>query len=550
MRRTTGHRVAPALPGSPAEPSRLPAQVDNRTAALEAELERLSTASQRLAAENERLKLQEADRAHEMTVIRAGLQRATSAAESSRERAESDKAMIRRLEAELRTALIRAQTAVSSTPLSTPLSPAASAGATDPPLSPWSPAPHADMVNELRLLRSEMEDAKRARQSMPDAAALPAPGTSAAPAAAKELDTAKELEAVKLQAELTRLQAEVRDLHQEKQEIRRQVVKEMGEDWDALSDVIRSTLLEKTVSSPSAKKALDAAAAEAEAAAVDETKEADKAGSGRRQQEADAAEAEDGGEANESGFSRDWSGEDGVASLELHKLISRVLVAPAGRHSHLTLIRTLAADENGRDAVLSVSALLTHLARWRIQAYTLRAAVAARRLSREADRPAVGRHGPAEQERGSDGPSDAIQGELAAACTLSHAHRTQAHHAHTHTHNNHACDAVRRRGWHLHAHLYAIGLEPWAQTFDLIFDGFCLTDGGLDAFFGGLENLVGPPNPNLEEQLEREHTAMADSTMLFRTTNYGIDTRSDLEFYCAPPHRRLHPPPSQLARTA
>ena len=76
MRRTSGHRVAPALPGSPAEPSRLPAQVDNRTAALEAELERLSTASQRLAAENERLKLQEADRAHEMTVIRAGLQRA------------------------------------------------------------------------------------------------------------------------------------------------------------------------------------------------------------------------------------------------------------------------------------------------------------------------------------------------------------------------------------------------------------------------------------------------------------------------------------------
>ena len=61
-----------------------------------------------------------------------------------------------------------------------------------------------------------------------------------------------------------------------------------------------------------------------------------------------------------------------------------------------------------------------------------------------------------------------------------------------------------------------------------------MTDGGLDAFFGGLETLVGPPNPNLEAQLKREHTAMADSTMLFRTTNYGIDTRSDLEFYCAP----------------
>ena len=90
-----------------------------------------------------------------------------------------------------------------------------------------------------------------------------------------------------------------------------------------------------------------------------------------------------------------------------------------------------------------------------------------------------------------------------------------------------------------------LGLKPS----NLISGGFCLTDGGLDAFFGGLENLVGPPNPNLEEQLEREHTAMADSTMLFRTTNYGIDTRSDLEFYCAPYHR-LHPPPPPLAPTA
>ena len=84
-------------------------------------------------------------------------------------------------------------------------------------------------------------------------------------------------------------------------------------------------------------------------------------------------------------------------------------------------------------------------------------------------------------------------------------------------------------------------------------DAFQMTDGGLDAFFGGLETLVGPPNPNLEEQLKREHTAMADSTMLFRTTNYGIDTRSDLEFYCAPTAdspRPVRPPPPPLAPTA
>ena len=139
------------------------------------------------------------------------------------------------------------------------------------------------MLDELRLLRSEMEDAKRARQNtalVPKPAALPAPETSAAPPAAKEHEAVKELEAVKLQAELARLKAEVRDLNQEKQEVRRQVVREMSEDWGALSDVIRSTLLEKNVSSPSAEKALDAAAAAAAAAAADKTKKADKAAGG------------------------------------------------------------------------------------------------------------------------------------------------------------------------------------------------------------------------------------------------------------------------------
>ena len=129
------------------------------------------------------------------------------------------------------------------------------------------------MLDELRLLRSEMEDAKRARQNtalIPEPAALPAPETSAAPPATKEHEAVKEqLEAVKLQAELARLKAEVRDLNQEKQEVRRQVVREMSEDWGALSDVIRSTLLEKNVSSPSAEKALDAAAAVAAAAAAE-----------------------------------------------------------------------------------------------------------------------------------------------------------------------------------------------------------------------------------------------------------------------------------------
>ena len=56
----------------------------------------------------------------------------------------------------------------------------------------------------------------------------------------------------------------------------------MSEDWGALSDVIRSTLLEKNnqLAHPSAEKALDAAAAAAAAAAADKTKKADKAAGG------------------------------------------------------------------------------------------------------------------------------------------------------------------------------------------------------------------------------------------------------------------------------
>ena len=44
---------------------------------------------------------------------------------------------------------------------------------------------------------------------------------------------------------------------------------------------------------------------------------------------------------------------------------------------------------------------------------------------------------------------------------------------------------------------------------------------------------IGPPNPNLADAMEREHCHMPDSTLFFRTTNYGIDTRSDIE-YAAP----------------
>ena len=36
--------------------------------------------------------------------------------------------------------------------------------------------------------------------------------------------------------------------------------------------------------------------------------------------------------------------------------------------------------------------------------------------------------------------------------------------------------------------------------------------GALNTFYGGLEAKIGPPDPNVEQAMEREHTASADAT--------------------------------------
>ena len=52
----------------------------------------------------------------------------------------------------------------------------------------------------------------------------------------------------------------------------------------------------------------------------------------------------------------------------------------------------------------------------------------------------------------------------------------------------------------------------------------------LNAFFGGLEGLVGSPSPKVKEMMMEEHTARADSQVEFTTGNYGICTTSSIEF--------------------
>ena len=54
--------------------------------------------------------------------------------------------------------------------------------------------------------------------------------------------------------------------------------------------------------------------------------------------------------------------------------------------------------------------------------------------------------------------------------------------------------------------------------------------GGLETFFGGLEGLIGTPNPKLKESMEREHTSSSDSLTEFYASNYGTATTSALEW--------------------
>ena len=54
--------------------------------------------------------------------------------------------------------------------------------------------------------------------------------------------------------------------------------------------------------------------------------------------------------------------------------------------------------------------------------------------------------------------------------------------------------------------------------------------GSLSVFFGGLEGLVGSPNPKVMAAMTEEHSARGDSTRDFTTSNYDLRTTSALEW--------------------
>ena len=62
------------------------------------------------------------------------------------------------------------------------------------------------------------------------------------------------------------------------------------------------------------------------------------------------------------------------------------------------------------------------------------------------------------------------------------------------------------------------------STFELAFSD-------LSDFFGGLENLVGSPNPEIETGLKDEHLMKADSIRHFSTSNYNMTTSSLVEWW-------------------
>ena len=59
-----------------------------------------------------------------------------------------------------------------------------------------------------------------------------------------------------------------------------------------------------------------------------------------------------------------------------------------------------------------------------------------------------------------------------------------------------------------------------------------LSYGGLEQFFGGLEAVTGPPNPNVHEAMEEEHLRRGDeSTQTFVSGNYEVRTSSLVEWH-------------------
>ena len=204
------------------------------------------------------------------------------------------------------------------------------------------------MVTELRLLRSEIEEAQRARQS------APVEKSDREVALLEELREMQQKLATSEQ-ELAEERHKLDKSHVDKDSLRRTVVEEMSENWGGISKVVESALLGSTVHSEGAEKALQHAASTArEAAAVaggNSTDDESGSDAAAARGQPVASEAGSGAAASKS---PEWSGADWMASQGVARLIADTLFARAGR-AQLPFLRALAEDAvNGKDAITAL----------------------------------------------------------------------------------------------------------------------------------------------------------------------------------------------------
>eukprot|EP00966_Prymnesium_polylepis_P240756 5567575-Prymnesium_polylepis.1 len=76
-------------------------------------------------------------------------------------------------------------------------------------------------------------------------------------------------------------------------------------------------------------------------------------------------------------------------------------------------------------------------------------------------------------------------------------------------------------------------------------EGFELSFGNLDVFFGGLPKMLGHPKPTIDKGLEDDHCRSSDSGDKFIVDNYGTETTSAIEYWCGGAQRNPNATPSQ-----
>ena len=60
--------------------------------------------------------------------------------------------------------------------------------------------------------------------------------------------------------------------------------------------------------------------------------------------------------------------------------------------------------------------------------------------------------------------------------------------------------------------------------------GFELSFSNLSRYYAGLEGLIGSPHPDAMQAVETEHVSSEDSQLWYTTSNYGIETTSQIEY--------------------